>query len=114
MQYPSKLHFRAAKQVVRYITGTIDYGIWYSKVSNFRLCGFTNRDWANSLDDRQSISANVFNLGSRVITWSSKKQATATLSSSEAEYVVATSAACQAIWLRRILAQLQLRQEQAT
>ncbi|KAK2986470.1 hypothetical protein RJ640_000224 [Escallonia rubra] len=92
----------------------MDYGIWYSKVANFRLCGFTDSDWGSSLDDRRSILANVFSLGSGVITWSLKKQATAALSSSEAEYIAATSAACQAIWLRRILAELQQRQEGAT
>ncbi|KAK2985314.1 hypothetical protein RJ640_024310 [Escallonia rubra] len=96
------------------LAGTVDYGIWYSKVANFRLCGFTDSDWGNSLDDRRSISANVFSLGLGVITWSSKKQATAALSSSEAEYIATTSAACQAIWLRRILAELQQRQEGAT
>ncbi|CAL5390436.1 unnamed protein product [Camellia sinensis] len=114
MQHPSKLHFGAAKRVLRYIAGTMDYGIWYAKVFNFKLCGFTDSNWASSLDDRRSISANVFTLGSGVITWSSKKQATVALSSSEAEYVAATSAACQAIWLRRILAELQQRQEGAT
>ncbi|KAL0560398.1 hypothetical protein IC582_000802 [Cucumis melo] len=64
MQRPSRDHFRAAKQVMRYIAGTIEYGIWYSKVSNFKLCGFTDSDWASSLDDRRSVSANVFTLGS--------------------------------------------------
>ncbi|CAL5345664.1 unnamed protein product [Camellia sinensis] len=114
MQHPSKLHFGAAKRVLRYIAGTMDYGIWYAKVFNFKLSGFTDSDWESSLDDRWSISANVFTLGSGVITWSSKKQATVALSSSEAEYVAATSAACQAIWLRRMLAELQQRQEGAT
>ncbi|KAL0558837.1 hypothetical protein IC582_003419 [Cucumis melo] len=99
MQRPSRDHFGAAKRVMRYIAGTIEYGIWYSKVSDFKLCGFTDSDWASSLDDRRSVSANVFTLGLGVITWSSKKQATAALTSSEAEYAAATSAACQAIWL---------------
>lgn len=107
MQDPSKTHYGAAKRVLRYIAGTLDYGIWYSKALDFRLYGYTDSDWARSLDDRRSISANVFTLGKGVITWSSKKQATAALSSSEAEYVAATSAACQAIWLRRMLADLQ-------
>ena len=92
----------------------MEYGIWYSKAFKFRLCGFTDSDWAGSLDDRRSISANVFNLGSGVITWSSKKQATVALSTSEAEYVAATSATCQAIWLRRVLAELQQEQEGPT
>lgn len=114
MQQPSKVHYRAAKRVLHYIVGTVDYGIWYSNTCNFKLRGFTNSDWAASLDDRKSVSANAFTLGSGVITWSSKKQATIALSTSEAEYVAATSAACQAIWLRRILADLQQEQRGPT
>lgn len=52
--------------------------------------------------------------GSGVVTWSSKKQAVTTLSSSQAEYVAATSVACQAIWLRRILVDLHQKQDDAT
>ncbi|XP_022157811.1 uncharacterized protein LOC111024427 [Momordica charantia] len=114
MQHPSNNHFGAAKRVLRYIAGKMKYGIWYSKVSNFKLCRFMDSDWASSLDDRRSVSANMFTVGLGVITWSSKKQATTVLSSSEVEYVVATSAACQAIWLRRILVELQQEQEGAT
>ncbi|XP_049350171.1 uncharacterized mitochondrial protein AtMg00810-like [Solanum verrucosum] len=59
-----------------------------------------------SVDDRKSTSGNVFSLGSGAITWSSKKQVTTTLSSSEAEYIATTTSACQCIWLRRILVDL--------
>ncbi|KAH0711345.1 hypothetical protein KY289_007304 [Solanum tuberosum] len=71
MQQPSKVHYGAAKRVLRYIAGTLDFGIWYSKTDNFRLCGYTDSDWTSSLDDRRSVSANVFTLGSGVVTWSS-------------------------------------------
>ncbi|KAF3649091.1 hypothetical protein FXO38_17852 [Capsicum annuum] len=114
MQKPSKVHFGAAKRVLRYIAGTMDYGIWYSQVSNFRLCGFTDSDYAGSLDDRWSVSAHVFTLDLGVVTWSSKKQATTMLSTSETEYIVATSAAYQVICLRRMLAELQHKQESGT
>jgi len=114
MQQPSKVHYRAAKRVMRYIAGTLEYGIWCSKTSNFKLFGFTDSDWASSIDDRRSVSVNVFTLGSGAITWSSKKQATPALSTSEAKYVPATLAACQAIWLRRVLTDLQQEQKVAT
>ena len=71
-------------------------------------------DWAGSIDDRRSTSGYVFQLGSKSISWSSKKQATVALSSSEAEYVSATSAACEAVWLRRILKDLQQKTEDTT
>ncbi|KAF2317151.1 hypothetical protein GH714_012231 [Hevea brasiliensis] len=117
MSNPSKHHFGAAKRILCYIAGTLDYGICYSHVSDFKLYGYTDSDWASSLDDRKSTSGHVFSLGSGVITWSSKKQATPTLSSSEAEYVVVTSSASQCIWLQRMLADLHQKhqkQENAT
>nr|GEU73882.1 cysteine-rich RLK (receptor-like protein kinase) 8 [Tanacetum cinerariifolium] len=83
--------------------GTQDYGIWFSKTEDFRLKGYTDSDWAGSVDDMRSTSGNCFTLGTAVISWSSKKQASVALSSTEAEYVAAAAASCQAVWLRRIL-----------
>ena len=110
MKQPSKVHYGAAKRILWYIARTLDYGIWYSNTNNCRLCGYTDYDYESSLDDRRSVSANVFTLGSGVVTWSSKKQATTSLSTSEAEYIAATSPACQAVWLRRVLSDLQQQQ----
>lgn len=110
MHSPSKQHLGAAKRILRYVAGTTSYGIWYSKVADFRLIGFTDSDWAGSLDNRGSTSENVFSLGSGAISWSSKKQDTVALSSLEAEYMAATSAGCQAVWLRKLLVDLQQEQ----
>ncbi|XP_020272454.1 uncharacterized protein LOC109847633 [Asparagus officinalis] len=114
MHSPSMHHLGAAKTILCYIVGTVDFGIWYSRVSNFKLCGFTDSDWASCLDGGKSTSGHVFSLGSGVISWSSKKQEIVTLSSSEAEYVAATAAVCQAIWLRRLLTDFYQIQEGAT
>ncbi|GKV45376.1 hypothetical protein SLEP1_g52467 [Rubroshorea leprosula] len=78
------------------------------------LAGFTDSDYAGDLDDKKSTSGFVFMLGSGAISWSSKKQPIVTLSTTEAEYVAATSCACQAIWLRRIMEELELNQHEAT
>lgn len=107
-------HFGTAKRILRYIAGTTDYGIWYTHISNPKLVGYTDSDWAGSLEDRKSTSGHIFSIGSGAISWTSKKQPTTALSSTEAEYVAATSAACQAIWLRRLLQDLSLNQEGAT
>jgi len=66
------------------------------------------------LDDRRSTTGYVFNLGSAAISWSSKKQPSTALSSSEDEYIAVTSIACQAIWLRRILEDMKQHQQEAT
>lgn len=70
---PTKQHFGAAKRILCYIAGTVDFGIWYSDVADFRLVGFTDSDWAGCLDDRNSTSVNISSFGSRAVTWSSKK-----------------------------------------
>eukprot|EP00253_Pinus_taeda_P020331 PITA_20331 len=64
--------------------------------------GFSDSDWAGNLDDRRSITGYTFNIGSGVITWSSKKQTNVALSSCEAEYQALCAATCEAIWLRRL------------
>ena len=91
------------KEFLRYVVGTFDFGIRYSKDVDSSL---SDSDWAaraGSIDIRKSTSGNVFNLGYGAISWSSKKQDVVALSSSEAEYVAVTSAACQAVWLRKML-----------
>ncbi|XP_047257522.1 secreted RxLR effector protein 161-like [Capsicum annuum] len=111
---PTKQHFGAAKKVLRYVAGTVDFGIWYSKVVDFIFIGYSDSDWAGSIDNRKSTSENVFSLGSGAISWSLKKQDVVALSSSEAKYVAVTSTACQVIWLRRLLIEIFYRQKDAT
>ena len=57
-------HLRAAKRILRYVVGTINFGIWYSNVKIFKLFGFTDSDWAGSLEDRKSTYGYMFLLGS--------------------------------------------------
>ena len=114
MHCPSNHHLGAAKRILRYIAGTVDFCLWYGHVSSFRLCGFVDSDWAGCLEDRRSTSGYVFNLGSGAICWSSKKQETIALSTSEAEYIAATSSACQAVWLRRLLTDFDQEQDGET
>ena len=97
MSEPSKDHLTAAKRILRYIKGTKSYGIMYETKKDFKLTGYTDSDWAGSVDDRKSTSGYVFQLGNKVVSWSSKKQATVALSSVEAEYIAATSAAREAV-----------------
>jgi hypothetical protein len=103
MSKPLESHWVAAKSVLRYLCGTVNYGILYTDVSDVTLAGFSDSDWAGNLDDRRSITGYAFNIGSGVIAWSSKKQSTVALSSCEAEYQALCAATCEAIWLRRLL-----------
>ena len=80
----------------------------------FQSVGYSDSDWASCTDDRRSTSGHVFSLGFGAIVWSSKKQEVVALSSSEAESIAAASAACQAVWLRRLLTDLHNAQQEAT
>eukprot|EP00253_Pinus_taeda_P006416 PITA_06416 len=71
-------------------------------------------DWAESVDDRKSTSGYVFHMGSGAISWASKKQSIVALSTAEVEYVAAAAAACQAVWMRRMLRSLGQEQVKAT
>ncbi|GKB06944.1 retrovirus-related pol polyprotein from transposon TNT 1-94 [Tanacetum coccineum] len=103
MEEPTTKHSKIVKRILRYIKGTVDYGMFYSTSEDFKLVGYSDSDWAKSKDDGRSTSGFLFFLGNNAFTWSSKKQPIVTLSSCEAEYVAATSCVCHAIWLRSIL-----------
>ncbi|KAF5468920.1 hypothetical protein F2P56_013028 [Juglans regia] len=111
MQCPSQIHFGAAKRVLRYIQGTKDFGIWYKPSSHSTLTGFTNSDWAGSVDDMRSTSGYCFNLGTGVFSWGSKKQGSVAQSTAEAEYVAAAGATNQAIWQSKILKDMGAKQQ---
>lgn len=114
MKEPSQIHFRAAKRVLRYLQGTLDYGVLFTVVEKSRLIGYTDSDWAGCLDDMKSTTSYVFSLGSGICSWASKKQNVVAQSTAEAEYIVAAKAASQAVWLRRILEDIGEKQEEGT
>ncbi|KAG8634205.1 hypothetical protein MANES_17G018112v8 [Manihot esculenta] len=102
----SEEHLQAAKRVVRYIKGTIDFGGFWIVTQNFKLVGFSDSDWAGSIYDMKSTTGFCFNFGLGVIKWCSKKQEIIAQSTEEAEFVAATAAANHALWLRKILKDL--------
>ena len=106
MQEPHELHWNAAKRILRYVQGTITYGIHYAANCSLNLIRFIDSDWAGDTIDRKSTSGYVLSLGSSPICWSSKKQAAIALSSAEAEYRGAVNATIQAIWLQHFLSEL--------
>ena len=98
-----KLFWKVGKHVLRYLRGTSKYGLWYKKTDEVKLHGFMDVDWAGSPTDRKSTSGGIFSIGSTTVSWYSRKQRSVALSSSEAEYMAASQAACEAIWIRKIL-----------
>ena len=106
MQAPKKPHLDAARRILRYVKSTLHYGLFYEAGCALQVHGYTDADWAGSVSDRRSTSGFMFSLGSPAISWSSKKQPTVALSSTEAEYRGAAMAACEVAWLRKLLADM--------
>jgi hypothetical protein len=116
MDRPTEIHVAAVKRIMRYLKGTLGYGILYKGKISDDLClkGWCDSDYAGDLDDRKSTTGYVYMLGSGAISWSSKKQPIVTLSTTEAEFVSAASCACQGVWLRNVLDYLRLKQQGST
>ena len=115
LENPKWRHWMAVKRILRYLQGTLHYGLIYGlNIDDLLFEGFTDSDWAADRTDRRSISGNVFKLYGAPISWQSKKQQTVALSSTEAEYMAASLATQEAVWLRLLLEDLTIKQDSAT
>jgi hypothetical protein len=100
---PIRIHLVVAKHVMRYLKGTLDCGLSYNGDHDFRLIGYTDSDWVGSVSNKKRISGCCFSLGSTMISWQSRKQSSISLNTTKAEYIVACSTNCKAIWLQKLL-----------
>ena len=114
MTNPKESHWAATKRIFKYLKGTIEHGLFYQKGKKIGLSAYSDSNYAGDLDDRRSTSGSIFMMGTAAVSWASKKQPIVSLSTTEAEYIVAASCACQCIWLRRILEHLGLGEKGAT
>jgi hypothetical protein len=105
MEAPHEEHMVAVKRVLRYVAGTRTHGLYYTRreEGRARLTGFSDADMAGDVNTRKSTTGIVFFLGGNIITWQSSKQKVVALSSCEAEYIAAATAACQGVWLARLV-----------
>ncbi|KAK3125062.1 hypothetical protein QOZ80_7BG0599500 [Eleusine coracana subsp. coracana] len=105
-------HFAAVKRILRYLVGTLSHGLCYKQggMKNAKLVGYSDSDMAGDIDTHKSTNGGIFFLSGCPISWYSLKQRVVALSSCEAEYIAAISAACQGIWLARLLGELQGRE----
>ena len=103
MSKPGKEHWTTVKRVFRYLRGTSDYGLCYQGRPGLDrvldIHGFVDADWVGDLDQRRSTSGYVFNLFGGAVNWMSKKQLVVALSTTEEEYIAATHASKEAVWL---------------
>nr|GEW17915.1 uncharacterized mitochondrial protein AtMg00810-like [Tanacetum cinerariifolium] len=97
---PTEKHLKEVKRIFRYLWGTINMGLWYTKDSGFELTGFSDVDYAGCKDTFKSTSGGAQFLGEKLVSWSSKKQDCTTLSTAEAEYVSLSTCYAQVLWMR--------------
>nr|GFC96141.1 retrovirus-related Pol polyprotein from transposon TNT 1-94 [Tanacetum cinerariifolium] len=84
---PTEKHLKEVKRIFRYLRGTVNTSLWYTKDSSFELTGFSDADYAGCKDTFKSTSSGAQLLGEKLVSWSSKKQDCTALSTAEAEYV---------------------------
>lgn len=105
MASPTEEHWRAALGVVRYLAGTLEAGVTFGG-SKEPLVGYCDADYAGDVDSRRSTTGYVFLIYGGAASWSSRLQPTVAASTVEAEYMSAAQAAKEALWLRKLCADL--------
>ncbi|GJX09868.1 hypothetical protein Tco_0199727 [Tanacetum coccineum] len=92
---PTEKHLLAVKRIFRYLRGTVNRGLWYPKDSSIALTAFTDADHAGCQDTRRSTSGSMQFFGDRLVSWLSKRQKSAAISSIEAEYIAMSGCCAQ-------------------
>ncbi|KAH9770162.1 hypothetical protein KPL71_012287 [Citrus sinensis] len=110
MANPGGEHWITVKRILRYIKGTSDVALCYGG-SEFTIRGYVDSDFTGDLDKRKSTTGYVFTLAGTIISWVSNLQTVVALSTTEAEYMVATQACKEAIWIQRLLEELGHKQQ---
>eukprot|EP00253_Pinus_taeda_P022908 PITA_22908 len=105
---PKESHLQEVKRIFKYLQGTQNFGLWYRRDTDLTLHAYTDVDWVGSIDDRKITSGGEFYMGSRLVSWFSKKQNSIALSTTEAKYVAASSCCTQLLWMMKTLQDIQI------
>lgn len=105
MSKPTMEHWQAAKGVLRYVVGTVGFGLVFTKDKAGLAC-YCDADYAGDIDTRRSTTGYVILLHGGAVSWSSRLQPTVAASTSEAEYMAASSVVKEVLWLRVLLGEL--------
>ncbi|XP_062074692.1 uncharacterized mitochondrial protein AtMg00810-like [Humulus lupulus] len=108
MHIPLASHWKIVKWILRYLKGTLDFGLHLQTCSKLSLTAFCDVDWASDPDDRRSTSGLCVYLGPNLVSWSSKKQSTISRSSTEAEYRSLAHVTTKVTWVQSLLFELHL------
>ncbi|XP_038904394.1 secreted RxLR effector protein 161-like [Benincasa hispida] len=100
LQTPIDVHWQTAKRVIRYISGTKHYDLYFQPSPNLQVSTYYNANWASNLDDRKSVVTYYTFVGNNIVSWSSRKQTVVARSSTESEYRALAHATSEVLWLQ--------------
>jgi hypothetical protein len=98
---PKESHVLAVKRIFRYIKGTKEFGLWYTKGKDISLISYIDVYWASCIDDQRRTSGATFYLGECLVSWLRKKQSSIFLSTTATEYIVAATCCTQVLWMKQ-------------
>ncbi|KAH9680958.1 retrovirus-related pol polyprotein from transposon RE1 [Citrus sinensis] len=110
MHSPKEEHMNAVIRILRYLKSSPGKGIVFTKGNNLDIKGYTDADWAGSIDDRRSTSGYFTFVGGNLVTWRSKKQDVVARSSTEAEYRGMAKGICELLWIKNLMQDLYIQQ----
>jgi histone deacetylase 1/2 len=111
LSQPLESHWTAVKRILRYLRGTLHYGLQLHPApvpKPLSLIAFSDADWGADPDDRKSTSGSCIYLGPNLVSWWSKKQTLVARSSTEAEYRALANTAAEVLWLQSLLTELKV------
>lgn len=103
LENPTVVHVNAIKRIFKYLKNTIHFGIFYVSGGENQLIGYSDADHAGDIETRRSTSGYIFKFNDGVISWSSERQKSVSISTMEAEYIAASEATRELVWIRRLL-----------
>ncbi|KAK9065217.1 hypothetical protein SSX86_016600 [Deinandra increscens subsp. villosa] len=106
LQQPTVIHYQHVKRILRYIKGTLDFGLTFSRSKYSNILGYSDADWARCIETRRSTYGYSIYLGGNLVSWSAKKQPTVARSSCESEYRAMANTATEIVWVTHLLREL--------
>lgn len=106
LERPTDAHVSAGKRILKYISGSIRHGILYKCKQDDRIIGYSDADYAGDIETRKSTSGFAFMIGDGAISWCSERQKSISLSTMESEYIAASEAIRELVWLKRLTKEL--------